>query len=290
MKPKRKVNIPTRVILIFCTVLCFIMIIFSFKYKEKINPAKTSVGNVIEPMQRGINSVGQAIYDFFDLFKTKKEILAENESLKAQLEQIKSDNISVVQDRNELASLRKLYKLDEGYKQYPKVAARVVSHDDSNWYNEFTIDKGTDDGIAKNMNVIAGNGLVGIVSEVGTSYSKVRSIIDDNSYVSGMFLRTSDMCDVKGNLSTVKKGYIEVERISIDAEIEDGYEIVTSFESDKYLSGILIGYVSDIKKDANNMTMTAKVTPVVDFSRLDTVLVITEVKNYDELEEMTNYD
>ena len=290
MKPKRKVNIPTRVILILCTVLCFIMIIFSFKYKEKINPAKTSVGNVIEPMQRGINSVGQAIYDFFDLFKTKKEILAENESLKAQLEQIKSDNISVIQDRNELASLRKLYKLDEGYKQYPKVAARVVSHDDSNWYNEFTIDKGTDDGIAKNMNVIAGNGLVGIVSEVGTSYSKVRSIIDDNSYVSGMFLRTSDMCDVKGNLSTVKKGYIEVERISIDAEIEDGYEIVTSFESDKYLSGILIGYVSDIKKDANNMTMTAKVTPVVDFSRLDTVLVITEVKNYDELEEMTNYD
>ena len=98
------------------------------------------------------------------------------------------------------------------------------------------------------------------------------------------------MCDVKGNLSTVKDGYIDVERISIDSEIEEGYEIVTSYQSDRYLQGILIGYVSDIKPDANNMTMTAKVIPVVDFSRLETVLVITEVKNYEELEEMTNYD
>jgi len=290
MKQKRKFNIPTKVILILCTVLCFVMIILSFKYRDNINPVKTSFGNVIGPMQRGINSVGEAIYGFFDLFQTKKKILEENKELKAELDRLKAENISIIQDRDELAALRKLYKLDQGYKDYPKVAARVVCHDDSNWYNEFTIDKGTDDGIQKNMNVIAGNGLVGIVSEAGKSYSKVRSIIDDNSYVSGMFLRTSDMCDVKGNLSTVKKGYIEVERISIDAEIEDGFEIVTSHESDKYLSGILIGYVSDIKPDANNMTMKAKLTPVVDFSRLDTVLVITQVKNYEELEEMTNYD
>lgn len=290
MKPKRRFTPSIKVILALCTVFCFIMIIISFKFQNSINPVKTYAGNIIQPMQSGINSVGTSIYEFFDLFKTKKSILAENKKLKETIDEIKSENVSLIEDRNELSSLRELYKLDQGYKQYPKVAARVVSHDDSNWYNEFTIDKGSDDGLSKNMNVIAGNGLVGIITEVGKSYSKVRSIIDDNSYVSGVFVRTSDMCDVKGNLSTVKDGYIDVERISIDSEIEEGYEIVTSYQSDRYLQGILIGYVSDIKPDANNMTMTAKVIPVVDFSRLETVLVITEVKNYEELEEMTNYD
>ena len=290
MKPKRRFTPSIKVILALCTLFCFIMIIISFKFQNSINPLKTYAGNIIQPMQSGINSVCTSIYEFFDLIKTKKSILAENKKLKETIDEIKSENVSLIEDRNELSSLRELYKLDQGYKQYPKVAARVVSHDESNWYNQFTIDKGSDDGLSKNMNVIAGNGLVGIITEVGKSYSKVRSIIDDNSYVSGVFVRTSDMCDVKGNLSTVKDGYIDVERISIDSEIEEGYEIVTSYQSDRYLQGILIGYVSDIKPDANNMTMTAKVIPVVDFSRLETVLVITEVKNYEELEEMTNYD
>ncbi len=290
MKRRRRFNIPARILLVICTVICLALIIISFKYQEQMNPVKTSVGNIIKPMQSGINSIGSSIYSVFDMFKSKKDLLNENAELKKELNDVKNENLSLIEDRNELSSLRELYKLDQGYRQYDKVAARVVSRDDNNWYNMFTIDKGSDDGIQKNMNVIAGNGLVGIVVEVGKSYSKVRSIIDDNSYVSGMFARTSDTCDIKGNLKTIGDGYIEVERISIDAEIEDGYEIVTSYVSDRYLEGILIGYVSDIVPDPNNMTMTAKVTPVVNFNRLSTVLVITQIKHSEELEEMTQYD
>lgn len=177
-----------------------------------MNPVKTSVGNIIKPMQSGINSIGSSIYSVFDMFKSKKDLLDENAELKKELSDVKNENLSLIEDRNELSSLRELYKLDQGYRQYNKVAARVVSRDDNNWYNMFTIDKGSDDGIQKNMNVIAGNGLVGIVTEVGKSYSKVRSIIDDNSYVNGMFARTSDTCDIKGNLATIGDGYIEAER------------------------------------------------------------------------------
>ena len=290
MKRRRRFNVPARIMLIICTIICLALIIVSFKYQEQMNPVKTSVGNIIKPMQSGINSIGSSIYSVFDMFKSKKDLLDENAELKKELSDVKNENLSLIEDRNELSSLRELYKLDQGYRQYNKVAARVVSRDDNNWYNMFTIDKGSDDGIQKNMNVIAGNGLVGIVTEVGKSYSKVRSIIDDNSYVNGMFARTSDTCDIKGNLATISDGYIEAERISIDAEIEEGYEIVTSYVSDRYLEGILIGYVSDITPDPNNMTMTAKVTPVVDFNRLNTVLVITQIKHSEELEEMTQYD
>ena len=160
MKRRRRFNIPARIMLIICTIICLALIIVSFKYQEQMNPVKTSVGNIIKPMQSGINSIGSSIYSVFDMFKSKKDLLDENAELKKELSDVKNENLSLIEDRNELSSLRELYKLDQGYRQYNKVAARVVSRDDNNWYNMFTIDKGSDDGIQKNMNVIAGNGLV----------------------------------------------------------------------------------------------------------------------------------
>lgn len=100
-----------------------------------------------------------------------------------------AENRLLQQDKYELEDFRKLYKLDEQYASYPKVAARVISSDPDNWYNTFIIDKGSEDGLAVNMNVMAGDGLVGIITDVKKSYSTVRSIIDDDSNVYGTFLK-----------------------------------------------------------------------------------------------------
>ena len=81
-------------------------------------------------------------------------------------------------------------------------------------------------------------------------------------------------------------GIIDVTGIDGNAKIEDGAEVVTSQISDKYLPGILIGYVKDLKKDSSNITQNGYLSPVVDFANLDMVFVITEVKNSAELEEM----
>ncbi len=279
MRRRTKINVNPKYLLIVCTILCFILILVSFQYKEQLAPVKTAVGNVIAPMQKGINSVGHAISDQFDKFTTIKELMEENAMLKEKNNTLSYENKILLQDKYELDRYRDLFQLDQKYADYPKVAARVISADpNNNWYNTFFIDKGANDGIAIDMNVIAGNGLVGIVEETGKNYSKVRSIIDDSSYVSGMFLKTSDPCMVHGDLKLLDSGVIGVENISKDAQIQDGYEVVTSHISDKYLQGILIGYVSDIKMDAGNLTKTAYLTPVVDFNRLDEVLIITELK------------
>jgi rod shape-determining protein MreC len=279
MRRRSKININPKYLLIVCSLLCFVLILLSFQYKEQLSPVKTAVGNVMAPMQKGINSVGHAISEQFDKLTSLKKLMEENANLKEQINTISYENKILLQDKYELDRFRDLYKLDQKYADYPKVAARVISADpNNNWYNTFLIDKGTDDGIAVDMNVMAGNGLVGIVEETGKNYAKVRSIIDDASYVSGMFLKTSDPCIVHGDLKLLDSGVISVENISKDAQIKDGYEVVTSQISDKYLQGILIGYISDIKIDAGNLTKTAYLTPVVDFNRLDEVLIITEVK------------
>lgn len=287
MKRRTKLTIEPKYLLAGCTVLCLIIMIVSFKYNDSLEPVKTSVGFVISPMQKGINSIGRSISERIEDLSNIKTLLSENKELKAELDTISYENKILQQDKYELESLRKLYQLDEKYASYPKVAARVISNDTSNWYNTFLIDKGTEDGLRVDMNVLAGNGLVGIIVETGKNYSRVRSIIDDSSNVSGMFLKTSDTCVVTGNLKMIDSGMIEVTHISKDAEVKDGYEIVTSNISDKYLQGILIGYISNIAVDANNMTKSGHLTTVVDFDRLDTVLIITELKkNTAELNQM----
>jgi len=264
---------------IFCIILCVVLMFVSYRFPERFSAVKTFTGNVISPMQRGINTVGRGISDRIQAFQSVKKLRAENEELKEQIRELTATNQQLTQDKYELDGLRRLYDLDAKYTDYDKVAARVIASDTNNWFYSFIVDKGSEDGIVVGMNVMAGNGLVGIVAETGKNWSRVRSVIDDNCNVSGMSIETQDTCIVSGDLKLMKEhGVIRVEMISMDASFQDDYEIVTSHISDKYLQGILIGYIQDIQVDSSNMTKTAYLIPAVDFERLDEVLIVTELK------------
>ena len=278
MRKRTKITLDPKYILMTIAIVCVALIIVSFRFQDKMTPIRTAVGSVITPMQRGINKVGLVVADGLDYATTVKKLVKENNSLKEQLDEMSAQNRLLQQDK---------YDLDEKYSDYPKVAAHVISSD-GNWFNSFVIDKGSDNGLKVNMNVLAGDGLVGIVTEVNKSYARVRSIIDDESSVTGSFLKTSDMCFVNGNLKLINKGMVDITGIPADAKIKEGYEVVTSPVSDKYLPGILIGYARDIKTDSSNITKSAHLTPAADFSGLDMVLVITEVKDSGDLEAILN--
>ena len=278
MRRRKRIHINPKHGLIVGIVLCISLILISFRYGQYLSPVKNAVGSVITPMQKGINIVGTSISGRLDTLRSMKKITQENKHLKEQVSVLSYENKLLLQNKYELDELRQLYELDQKYLDYPKVAARIIDKDANTWYNVFTIDKGTKDGLAVDMNVLAGNGLVGIITECYYNHSKVRAIIDDKSAVWGMFLKTSDTCVVQGDLKLIEEGKIQVDFISKDAEIEDGFEVVTAHTSPKFLQGILIGYVSDIRVDSNNMTKTAYLTPVVNFDRLSEVLIITELK------------
>ena len=274
-------------ILMTIAIVSVALIIVSFRFQDKMTPIRTAVGSVVTPMQRGINKIGLVVADGMDYATNVKKLVKKNNALQKQVDDLSQQNRLLQQDKYDLDDFRKLYSLDEKYSDYPKVAAHVISSD-GNWFNSFVIDKGSKDGLKVNMNVLAGDGLVGIVTEVNKSYARVRSIIDDESSVTGSFLKTSDMCFVNGNLKLIGKGMIDISGIPADAEVKDGYEVVTSPVSDKYLPGILIGYARDIKTDSSNITQSAHLTPAADFSGLDMVLVITEVKDSGDLEDILN--
>lgn len=267
--------------------MCVLLVILSFKFSDRFAPVKTVVGDAISPMQKGINTVGQYLSDKMDLLDSKEELIEKNKELQDKIDSLSYANKILTSENSELENLQELYKLDKKYPDYPKVAATVISRDGNNWFNVFYIDKGKEDGVDVDMNVIAGNGLVGIVSEAGRHYAKIRAIIDDKSNVSAMFGSTGETCIVKGNMESIYQGYIDIEMISNTAKVKDGDEVVTSHVSNKFLPGLSVGYIKDITTDSSNLMKTAHLTPVVNFDQMETVLVITQLKDSSELGEIS---
>ena len=278
MKRRSKITIPAKYYLTGLSALCVVLMLVSYATDVIDTPLNKITGYVITPVQNGVNYIGMLLSDRVDNLANLKEVMNENESLQAKVAVLTEDNNMLMQEKYELDNLRELYNLDQLYPTYSKVAARVVSKDTSNYFCTFTIDKGSNDGIAVDMNVIADGGLVGIVTSVGPSYSTVMSIIDDSSNVSAMVLSTSDICYIRGDLQLMNDGLLHLEKLNKDVEVENGAKIVTSHVSSKYLQGILIGYVTEITTDSNNLTKSGYISPVVDFEHLQNVLVITELK------------
>ena len=278
MKRKFKFILSAKTWLTVLTIMCFCLIGITFFTDVLTKPLQRITSSIVIPLQRGVNGIGLWLTEKSDLFQSVEELQKENASLKEQLEVLKNENLKMQEEQIELTTLRELYKLDNIYSDYDKIGANVIGCNSDNWYNTFTIDKGSKDGIEVDMNVIAGNGLVGIVYQVSENYSLVRSIIDDESKVSAMLLKSSETCAVNGDLQLIENGYLKLSYLDADADIKDGDMIVTSNISAKFLAGILIGYAKDIKLDSNNLTKSGYVVPVVDFNNIQKVLVITEKK------------
>ena len=226
-------SVPSKYILIFLTVLCSGMMLMTFSTDLFNKPLNAFAGYVVVPFQRGISSVGGWFSTRAEELSQIRSLLSENESLKQQVAELTAENIQLQQEKYELNTLQALYEIDEQYAGYDKTGARIIARDSGNWYQSFTIDKGSDDGIAVDMN----------------------------------------------DLELMQQGVIRFSQLLDSADaVAEGDKIVTSSISDKYLPGILIGYVSEITLDSNKLTKSGTVIPAVDFEHLEEVLVILKLK------------
>ena len=270
----------TKYFLFGLSLLCVCMIGITTIKGSILIPLRTAVGYVLVPIQSGVNRVGGGLYNELSSVGKLKTALAENETLKTRVDELTEENTRLRSEQFELERLRSFYELDQEYMQYHKIGARIIAKDSGSWFSVFRIDKGSDDGIKEDMNVIAGGGLVGIVTDVGANYATVRSIIDDSSRVSAMAQQSGDSCIVAGDLQLFKEGRLKLSYMEKDDDIKDGDMIVTSNISGKFLPGILVGYATDITVDYNdNLTKSGYLIPAARFDRLQEVLVITDLKD-----------
>lgn len=271
-----RIHLKSKHLLVIMTFFCGSAVVSTLVSGVTSEPLAEAAGMIVVPFEKSIDGIGSWIGEISQTFQDKQELINKNQELQDAVDTLTEQNNILIQNQSELSRLQELYKLDEEYSSYPKVAARIISKDPGNWYDTFMINRGSNDGIRVDNNVISGKGLVGIVTEVGSNWATVRSIIDDSSYVSVMTVGTDDNCVVTGDLELIDEGKLRFSQLyDKDDKVTVGERIVTSNISDKYVEGLFVGYVSELELDTNNLTKTGTIVTPVDFKHLKDVFVIT---------------
>lgn len=267
-----------KIILIVIGIVLILLMILSFGGRDRITFIENKLGSAIAPVQRFFSSVGNFIDDKTEPILNVLNYKSLNESLVKENEALKEQIVSLTMYQKELAELKSLrsalkYVDYDSERQY--VSCNVIAKDLGNWFNMFTIDAGQNQGITKNSTVLNGNGLIGLVYEVGDNWSKVISIVDQKSAVGFEMLRVND--DFDGILSGTTNYELIGELYDPQAVVNIGDYIVTSGLG-MYPKGILIGKIYDVIIDKDLLLNKIKVTPAVNFKKIDKVMVIPYVE------------
>lgn len=241
-----------------------------------------AVNTVLYPFEKGIQLVTSGGGNVLKYFKDIHLLIQENETLKAEVSTLRHDNTVLAQCKDENESLMMLLEMKKRFVDYEGTGANIIARNYDNWNRIYTIDKGSSNNISEQSVVLADGGLVGYVSENSFFSSKVVSIIDSRSAVSAEVVRTGDKGILKGDIELADEGLCILE-INDDCEIMKGDQIITSYLSNIYPPGILIGTVERVDENNNELVSYAYIKPVVDFEHLKQVLV---VENKDSEEEI----
>ena len=265
-----------KIIILVMSALCLAAAVITSNTDIRMSAVRNAAGFIIVPAQGALAAAARWSGERIDFFVSMNSLHEENKLLRDQNEELKLEINRLKRADTENQNLTGLLELDREYAQYQKTGVKIISKDPSDWYDAYTINKGSNGGLSVNMVALAPGGLMGIITECGPDYSVVRSIIDDRSSIASQCSRTGDMGFVKGDSILMREGLCSMEYIDAAAEILEGDEITTSPLSAYYPAGITIGRVTEIVTDPNGLTKRAVIRPTVSLYRLETLLIVTD--------------
>ncbi|HOQ00179.1 MAG TPA: rod shape-determining protein MreC [Acetivibrio clariflavus] len=261
-------------ILISITIILLIVMGLSSVQNGKINYVGDIFSTILSPFQRFINYSDKKINDFFAHFEDIDKLRKENEVLKQKVHELVYENEKLIDLKIKNEELRRALDIKDQYSTMDMVGANIIAKDMGNWFDIFTIDRGTKDGIEIDYPVVTSNGLVGRVMQTDLFTSKVISIIDEDSSISARLSKTSDLVVVKGDRKLKDQGLCIMNYIPADADVSAGDRVETSGVGGIYPKGILIGTVKEVRQRTNELDRYAIIEPVVDFKRLEEVFIL----------------
>jgi rod shape-determining protein MreC len=252
--------------------ILLILLLASYALKDSENPVGGVAGTVVAYVQKPFVALRDAVSSGFGSLINDDDLMAENEALKEELERVKTELIKEKLNREELTELERLSgALNASRQDYTLLAANVISMESSNAFDIFTIDVGTDEGVARNSVVVCGDGLVGRVLSASKDSSKVVAIIDENNKIGFQLHKGRDFLGVcygdgKGDLS----GYL----LDENAVAGEGDEVVTSGIGGVYPAGFVIGRVTKAELTDDSDLLEVSIRPAVYFKGLKKVAVL----------------
>ena len=257
------------------TVIVLILLIFLSNVEvNKLSYLESAASSIINPIQRVFVDLKHKIQGNSVYFSEMDTIIQENEELKKKNSELETILREFEILKAENTTLQEYMNLTDKYSSYQTIPAYVINRDVSNYSSTLVLNVGTNDGIRENMTVIADKGLVGHVVSVAEKTCKVQVIIDSACTVSCSISTTNESIICKGTLENDQ--ILRASYIPTGAELIQGDSVYTSGIGGIYPKGIVIGNVKEIITTSNITDRYAIVEPAVDFSKIDTVLIINE--------------
>lgn len=241
---------------------------------NKFSGAENIFTKLVMPMQNGLTYLKNKIAGNNTFFEDINKLKEENKELKEENKKLEEQLRELEIIRAENATLRAYNNMSEKYREYTTVPAYIINRDVSNLSSTMVINVGSDDGINVNMPVITTEGLVGYIISVTNNTAKIKPIIDPSSSMSASISTSRDSVITKGILGSTNT--LKLVNIPTDADLVLEDTIETSGIGGIYPKGILIGKISQIIEAKNIIDRYAIIETAVDFSKLETVLVITK--------------
>ena len=268
-------NKKTGIIGIAITIIVLIVLVLLTNIKlGSITGIQNAFSKLVMPVQNGLTYLKNKISGNNAFFEDINNLKSENENLRKENEKLeeKLRDLEIIKAEN--ATLRNYNNMSEKYTDYTTVPAYVIDKDTSNYNKTIIINIGKNDGIEVNMPVISNKGLVGHVISVTSSTAKVQTIVDTSSSTSCTLSSSRDTILARGTLENdtlLKATYIPAE-----ATVMQGETIETSGLGGIYPKGILVGTIDKVVTTKNITDRYATINTAVDFSKIETVLVITK--------------
>ena len=249
------------------------IIIFSLKSNSSV--ISSGVGSVISPLQKIIYNANDKLKESFDFFINFSKVKQENEELAAKNAELENKLVEYNRMKDENTTLREMFDYSQANQNYNYLGCNIVGYSGGNISNGYVIDKGTNDGVKKDMIVITPQGLVGKVTKSESSYSIVQTILNENIAVASMVESTRETTGIlQGATDNKNKNLAVLSNIPIDSEIKEGDVILTSGLGGMYPKEIRIGEVVSVEIDTVGIMKKAVVKPYVDFNKLEGVFVV----------------
>jgi len=234
------------------------------------------VKGILTPIRTGASRLTDKAEQLYNYMFQYEALAAENENLKQQLAQMEDDARRADSVARENDRLRELLGLTEANPSWELVDCYIISRSSQDWSSTFTINRGSNSGIQVGMCAVTANGeVVGLVSEVGTNYAEVKSLLDSSLEISSTIASSGYNGMVQGGYSTGLQGLLRMNYLPSSAVIRNRDEVVTS-GSTIYPRNLIVGYVVDAGHDDTGVAKYALLEPAVDVGALEQVFVVTQ--------------
>lgn len=241
------------------------------------SPLSNVIGIVASPFQKATTAFTDWVESLYDYAFRYKELQGRVAELELQIAEMNKENRQAEDAIAENERLRKLLKLAEKHEDFTYEAARVTGASSTSWESTITLSKGSSSGIEKNDTVITETGyLVGVVADLGANWCTVITVLDPDLSMGALVYRTGDNAILNGDLTLMVEGKCRLSYLDSESALISGDEVLTSGKGGVYPSGLVAGYVSDLKTTPSGAEKYAVVTPAVDLDNLVEVFVIKD--------------